>query len=86
MCPDPQGEGLTFHRHGSAILGLLIGVKHWVVVPPGRLTSAMRTASYAGYDVLQQKCPPEALCTTQWPGDVMYVPEGECVETEQDVL
>eukprot|EP00931_Biecheleriopsis_adriatica_P071563 TRINITY_DN4543_c0_g1_i1.p1 TRINITY_DN4543_c0_g1~~TRINITY_DN4543_c0_g1_i1.p1 ORF type:complete len:530 (-),score=96.16 TRINITY_DN4543_c0_g1_i1:11-1561(-) len=73
-------SGLSFHNHGSSLLWLLHGRKHWYMCPPGCVTLALKENSsialghspwHWGNETLKKA---EMKQCTQEAGEVMFVP------------
>ena len=75
------GVGLPFHVHEDSVLGLALGTKHWIVAPLHRLSEELLSHSMRTH-ADDAWCPSpgavagaqHALCVTQHPGDVVFVP------------
>jgi len=69
--------GVPFHLHGDAWLALILGIKIWHIVEPGKLTAVVRGVWHqpparwkAGGDNIDG-----IFTCEQHPGELMYVPE-----------
>ncbi len=82
-----DGAGLSFHSHGDSWLGLVHGVKRWLLYPPGRapkeLFETLGPVALPIRDWVQQFLPqlpvavPSPLVDClQYAGEAMYVPAG----------
>uniref|UniRef100_A0A7S1APA9 JmjC domain-containing protein n=1 Tax=Noctiluca scintillans TaxID=2966 RepID=A0A7S1APA9_NOCSC len=71
-------EGLTFHTHGEAALGLVFGRKEWLLMPPGDMTdeilgSSLNTSAYLSH-LAHAEWPHGMHYCDQRAGDILFVP------------
>ncbi|KAL7556551.1 hypothetical protein ACA910_007055 [Epithemia clementina (nom. ined.)] len=66
-----DGSGATLHWHLGAFNALYVGVKDWIITPP-------KYRGFSGMPAVQAAQlvdPPVRLQCTQYPGDMMYIPD-----------
>lgn len=78
-----DGDGLPFHTHGETVLGLVAGMKQWLMMAPGDMTEDVLGGSFnvtrymdrlLTADDGAQSWPKGMIYCEQRAGDVLYVP------------